>query len=470
MSKSDGYHVHQSPLDLDDIQGNILRGYRQENGRHFALKAKNGGGAREFLARIVDESGRFPQVTTAAHWGDERPPYCFNIGITCDGLRTMGVPESILTKFPHPFQEGPAKRAAILGDIRQSDPEGWTLGGPKTPAVHMMVSLYTTESRNPQRKSLSRQLRALFADFDLQEIWVKDTNAFKKGKIHFGYRDGISQPNVSGAPGGRFPDMQPDAKTGDFLLGKDYLNQYRGNYLGEIPAALGDNASFAAVRVLDQHVQAFEQFIKLVGKRYNIDPELVAAKLVGRWRNGDPLTLAPHEPSLDSERIPWDKINSYDYAPSERAPLYLDDREGLRCPLGSHMRRLNPRSGMVMGFPHSRRIIRRGMPYGPKFDPKNPTNEERGLFGYFICGDLGMQFEFILGTWANGDFSTAGLRGTKDPILGAQPEEGGQFVIRTDNLNDPIIVDNVPQMVTTQGSVYCLLPGIGGLRYVAGSR
>ena len=461
------YHAHKSTLDLDDIQGNILRGYKQQNGRHFALRVVNGGEARGFIADIVDGRKGLPIITTAAHWGDEKPPYCLNIGITHDGLQALGIPKSVLSQFPEPFIQGPVARADDVGDDGPSSPELWTVGGPHTPPVHIVLSLYTSEANDPQRETLSQRLREAFGVSGLDEIWCLDTNAFPEGKIHFGYRDGISQPNVEGAPGGRLKDMQPDALTGDFLLGKDYVNQYRGNYLGGIPPELGDNGSYAAVRVLDQDVEAFENFINTVEKRHKMDAEMVAAKMVGRWRNGMPLMLSPHSPDPDPA-IPWDRVDKYDYAPSDIAPEYMDDKEGMRCPIGSHMRRLNPRSSLVMGSPHARRIIRRGMPYGPQFDAEKPTKAERGLFGYFICGDLAMQYEFLMGTWANSDFSTTGLRGTRDPILGAQPEEGGQFVIRTEDVRDPIIVDDLPRLVTTRGGLYCFLPGINGLRFIAG--
>ena len=98
----------------------------------------------------------------------------------------------------------------------------------------------------------------------------------------------------------------------------------------------------------------------------------------------------------------------------------------------------------------------------------NPAGE-RGLVGYFICGDLDMQFEFMLSTWVNLDYSTTGIRGTREPILGAQPEYGGQFVLRTSDERDPIVFDNLPRMVTTRGSVYCFLPGVAGLRFLAGA-
>ena len=121
-----------------------------------------------------------------------------------------------------------------------------------------------------------------------------------------------------------------------------------------------------------------------------------------------------------------------------------------------------------MGKPHTRRIIRRAMPYGPRWQPGQADDGvERGLLGYFVCGDVASQFEFLLQTWANRDFATHGLRGSTEPILGLQPPQGGRFVIRTDNGLDPIVIDSLPQLTVTRGCLYCFLPGMGGLRRLA---
>ena len=176
--------------------------------------------------------------------------------------------------------------------------------------------------------------------------------------------------------------------------------------------------------------------------------------------------LSPDSQQADPP-ISWERLNDFDYAPAAGHPTYYDDFEGRRCPIGAHIRRLNPRSSLVTGLPHSRRLIRRGMPYGPPFDPKHPDKKDRGLVGLFICGDLELQYEFILRVWANGDLSTHGLRGTRDPLIGHQPDNGGQFVLRTNDARDPIVLTGLPTLVQTRGSVYCFIPGIGGLRYLA---
>jgi deferrochelatase/peroxidase EfeB len=464
-------------LDLADIQGNLLRGYRSANARHFALQVGDPAGGATFLAGLISgDEAASPQITTAEEW-DDKPHYTLNVGFTCAGLVALGVSEPVVADFPTAFQQGPAVRAdqpdpdysggVGLGDIGDSAPSNWILGGPNTSTVHLMLSLYTDEHRHERIDELTAKLRALFAAHELTEISTHDANALPHRKVHFGYRDGIAQPQIDGGPGRFRPDMQPKASTGDFLLGRDYVNVYGGNYIGSLPAALADNATYAAFRILRQNVHAFEQFIHHRAERWQLDPELVAAKLLGRWRNGVPLTLAP-DTAKPEPPISEHQLNEFDYAPGDGHTTYYDDVEGRRCPVGSHIRRLNPRGSLVMGRPHSRRLVRRGMPYGPPYDPANPKDgNERGLLGLFICGDLEMQYEFIVRVWANEDIATHGLRGTRDPLIGAQPEIGGQFVLRTDDSRDPIVVSGLKRLVQTRGSVYLLIPGIGGLRYLS---
>ena len=462
--------------DFADIQGNILRGYRYGHARHFALGVRNARRARQFIGSLLPgESATELEVTTAMEWPEgDKPRQCLNLGVTHAGLEALGVPKEVLKTFPIAFQQGSAARAAVepedpdeepsvgLGDVGDSAPEKWMFGGPKTGVVHLMLSLYTRGER--RRETASELLRGMFARHGLTKIFEHDADALPRGRVHFGYRDGIAQPRVG--VGKELRDMQPAAKFGDFLLGAGYTNVYRGNYLGDIPAALGDNATYGAFRMLSQDVFGFEKLLDEWARAPGMNRERVAAKLMGRWRNGVPLTLSPNtstpEPAVEGERL-----NEFDYRPGPGHPTFYDDSRGLRCPVGAHIRRLNPRGARVMGIPHSRRITRRAMPYGPAIEEDQSRDTERGLIGYFICGDLEMQFEFMQRVWANQDLSTNGLRGTKEPFVAYQPPGGGRFTIRTSNANDPIVLSGLPNLVTTVGSVYCLLPGIGGLRYLA---
>ena len=451
-------------LDLADIQGNILRGYRVSFARHFALALGDSAAARRFINGLIggDESIS-PQITTAAHW-QERPAYFLNIGLTWSGLQALGLPTAVLQGFPQAFREGPAAepRASQLGDTEASAPENWVIGNPQQ-TTHLLLSLYADSHQQTAFEQQTQRLRQLFTTHGIVELSCFEAQALPNDQVHFGYRDSIAQPRIAGAPGREKPDMQPAASAGEFLLGKDYINQYAGNFIGDLPGELCNNATYAALRMLKQDVHAFEDLITQAGQRHNLDPELVAAKLMGRWRDGSPLILAPEAPC---PHMPSERLNNFDYAPTAEHSTYYDDADGLRCPVGAHIRRLNPRGALVTGKPYSRRIIRRGMPYGPAFNPQQPDDGiERGLLGLFICGDLAMQYEFLMRTWVNQDIQTRGLQNSRDPILGAQPPEGGHFVIRTGDSRDPIEL-TVPRLITTRGSLYLLIPGIAGLRYL----
>src|SRR5436190_18877245 len=338
-------------LDLADIQGNLLRGYRSANARHFALGVGNPQGAAAFIGgRVSGDESKSPQVTTAEEWQPHtKPPYTLNLGITYDGLQKLGVPAGALAAFPTAFRDGAAQRAldadpdypggAGLGDTGDSAPANWTLGGTGDPSVDLVLSLYTHDPSAKRLDELTATLRALFGANGLTEISAHDANALPDGEVHFGYKDGIAQPQIEGAPGHDRADMQPQAGVGDFLLGRDYVNTYGGNYLEAIPPELGDNATYGAFLMLRQDVRAFEKFITHRADRWELDRELVAAKLLGRWRNGTPLTLVPD----GSRTLPGDQLNDFDYAPGPGHEAFYDDADGRRCPIGAHIRRLNPR-------------------------------------------------------------------------------------------------------------------------------
>ena len=461
---------------LDDVQG-LLRGYGRsfDRARHFFVAVGDAQRARAFVGTVADDASDGP-VVTSLEARKQRPSSCLNLAITWPGLKALGVPAGVLAQFPPAFQQGPAIRAQLdptrphsvgLGDVGPSAPETWTMGGPNNPEIHLILSLYAQGSERLEEASSS--LRSALAAHRLTERSHHDAQALParegKGRVHFGYRDGIAEPSIAGfAP--RAPDMQPEVPTGDMLLGCDYENSFGGNYAGNLPGELVDNATYGAFRILYQDVAGFEQLLRDWGEEASADPEVIAAKLMGRWRNGAPLVLAP-DISDPNPSVPDHELNAFDYAPGPDHPAFYDDARGLRCPIGAHVRRLNPRGARVMGTSHSRRLVRRNMPYGPELAPGAPDDDvDRGLVGYFLCGDLETQWEFIQAAWVNEDLATHGIRGTREPFGGAQPKSGGTFTIPTAD-SGPIVLRGLPNLVRTRGSAYCLLPGIGGLRYLA---
>ena len=343
---------------LDDVQG-LLRGYGRsfDRARHFFVAVGDAQRARAFVGTVADDASDGP-VVTSLEARKQRPSSCLNLAITWPGLKALGVPAGVLAQFPPAFQQGPAIRAQLdptrphsvgLGDVGPSDPETWTMGGPNNPEIHLILSLYAQGSERLEEASSS--LRSALAAHRLTERSHHDAQALParegKGRVHFGYRDGIAEPSIAGfAP--RAPDMQPEVPTGDMLLGCDYENSFGGNYAGNLPGELVDNATYGAFRILYQDVAGFEQLLRDWGEEASADPEVIAAKLMGRWRNGAPLVLSP-DISDPNPSVPDHELNAFDYAPGPDHPAFYDDARGLRCPIGAHVRRLNPRGARVMG-------------------------------------------------------------------------------------------------------------------------
>ena len=441
------------PVQEEDVQANVLKGIGAVESYHYHLQFGEPDTAREFLKNL--------KVTPSPITKPNEPPQklaaCTNIGFTYAGLEALRIEidgsRLRLGAFPDAFRQGPAARAVRVGDSEKVEALDWRFG--KNNEVHAVVSLHFKPDVDAKDKAKARdELEALFS---LHQIKLMDRlndrvkyahagKALDGQKIHFGYRDGITQPRIYGV----HPD--PNAVPGDFLLGPDFINSRGGRYIGSLPPALALNGTYAAYRVIQQYVTEFDNFLARAASETEQEPERVAAKLMGRWRNGAPLTSYPN--GIPDDVVAQVDLQRFDYA----SPSGLgDDREGSRCPFGAHVRRLNPRSGMVLGVPWGRTVIRRGLPY---------TNEDasKGLVGMFVCADLESQFEFLLGVWGRQDLSSFGLRGTQDPFTATSPTKF--TFIKKDGTPMPL---EVPQLTKTIGSLYLFMPGMSGLGLIAHS-
>ena len=440
---------------LEDVQGLILRSYGMDCATFFLLRVRDLLSARQTLASLP--------VTSGTLW-QQKPPFCVNVGLTFDGLAALGVPPDSLSSFPAEFTAGAYSRCAEVGDTGSCSAEKWNYGLGQA-GLHALVLLFaqSPEIRDAQTVVLRG---ALISSGAWSEVAALPGDVLPGSLTHFGYRDGFSQPTIDCGIENPIPDKQPVAPTGEFLLGyPSQLEQF--SYPVPVPDELGRNGSFMVLRILEQDCAAFEALLNQSEERYGIDKELLAAKIVGRWRNGTPLSVSPNSDSPEPP-LAASELNQYDYVPSDAVPDAFNDHRGSRCPIGSHMRRANPRGSMIAGGDGSRhRIVRRGIPYGPPYDPSNPSDGiERGLLGLFIGVSIKDQFEFLMSEWMNGSAFAPGIYGTTDPILGNSPEGENTFVIPREN-STPLAIAQFPRLVTTRGSAYTFLPSITGLHFIA---
>lgn len=441
-------------LPLGDIQGLVLRSYGMDVLRLFLLRVHNGAGARAMLGLLPVQGG--------AMW-DRKPDFCLNVALTYDGLAALGLPAEILRSFPADFVEGAVNRADKVCDTGPNAPANWKPEF-RGPEVHVAILLF---AQSPEiLESQTTALRATYSvTVSVSEIFVLNASVLPGNVAHFGYRDGFSQPTIDGGLANPVPDILPKAPAGEFLLG--YESQF-DQLKYPVPSQIGSNGSYLALRVLEQDCATFDKLLNESQERYGIAGELLAAKMCGRWRNGVPLALSPDTASPEHP-IPLEKLNGYDYVPTAEHPEIYDDSKGYRCPIGSHMRRNNPRNSRVAGASGLKhRIVRRGLPYGPPFDPLQPDDGiERGLLGLFIVASLKDQFEFLMSDWVNGGLFAPGLGGTRDPILGNNSDGSAKFVIPVDG-GDKIVVAGFSNLVTTRGGAYCFVPSLPALRLIAG--
>lgn len=449
-----------SDLDRADIQGMAMRPYRFPVAHYHLLDVSDAARARRWFG------GAAGRCTTVASL-DASPSSGFNIALSWQGLSAIGTPQSSLSSFPQEFQQGMAARADRLGDVGDSAPARWDAPFDKSVHALVVVSAMTLADRDAASAALLSEIGdnglAAAGTIDAQLLPGPD------GRLvpieHFGYRDGITQPAIEGSgepllPGAGIPEAGGwrALKTGEFVLG-------RPDETGAVPdlptpASLSGNGSFVVLRKLHQHVWAFRDFLRRSATD-EADAALLAAKMMGRWRSGAPVALAATQ---DDPALAADPMRNNQFT-------YSDDLRGMNCPIGAHVRRLNPRSGLTGpngASVHRHRLLRQGLPYGAHLpaDATADDGAERGAIMLLVNADIARQFEFVQKVWINdGDF--AGLGSDKDPMIGGNDGSGSFTIPRSGAPRRRLT--GLPAFVSTRGGEYFFLPGIAALRSFADS-
>jgi Dyp-type peroxidase family len=284
---------------------------------------------------------------------------------------------------------------------------------------------------------------------------------------HFGFTDGFGNPDYLGFARNSQPGqgkLMPDGTwaplaTGELLLG--YADEAGELPVAPLPHILAANGTFMVYRKLHQNLATFRTFLDENAARYGGGKEKLAAKFIGRWRDGTPLELSPDNPDLSIAKDPQRSTNF----------TYIADGDGTRCPVGAHIRRVHPRD--AFGFNGKlidrRRITRRGLPYGQFAAEDEPVSdsEDRGVIFMALNASISRQFEFVQQQWI--EYGNDARQGNdKDMLLGNHGGQG-KYVIQGDRstTNPPFICANLPNFVELRGGDYFFLPSITALGMIA---
>lgn len=517
MSHSDSTKT----LDLYDIQGHVCKGYGRygfPKARYCFLNFQYASSAQTFLSQLID------QITTSETWPvsdtDDgytiKPNTTLNIGFTYAGLTALNLPLRSLKGFPVDFTMGMKARSGILGDTGISSPEHWDDIW-KSEQVHAWVAINGRDSdgielefnnfkglvdQHPDGVQILAGNRGPNGSaLNFQDASAVFENGRPTAKEHFGFTDGISNPYFAGC--GNSPTRIPgrgklmrDGRwealaTGEFILG--HVDEAKEYPIAPEPKLLSHNGTFMVYRKLHENVDTFNSYIDDLAKSFDGSRDLLLAKMAGRWPdNGAPLTLAATDAEkacldariMDLERrIKQGEIK----AMAEREEIHRqwvdftfnEDTSGSRCPIGSHIRRTNPRGSLETekgafqrpgALVDRRRLMRRGLPYGG-IDETSSDQSEQGIIFMSIGASIERQFEFVQQQWVNyaNDFK---LGNDKDPVIGNHDGDiTDKHIIQADTESDdnapPFFCAQMPRFVETRGGDYFFIPSISALRMIA---
>jgi Dyp-type peroxidase family len=492
-------------VDQRDLQGNVLCGYGDDfaRGVHLFVSLHRGKAEQVRARRLLRELAE--QVTNAVPWADgHKPSWTLNVALSHAGLKKLGLPAPVLDSFPPEFEQGMSKRRGALGD----GPEKWQDELETEADVLLTVMARTRGELGRREAELKRRLEdsECVADSIHREpvgLLVHPLRDIVYAREHFGFTDGFSQPAIRGNAGptqrdgmgtpwilGRWRNVRP----GEFVLG------YRGEdgVLPKAPAEpFGRSGSFLVLRKMQQHVARFHDYLRDKaeaevdeagggedGRADAVRREALSlgARIVGRWQDGRSLVVSqnPNSATVDHRETAFlQNINKFRYS---------QDSDGYRCPLGSHVRRANPRDDLGRAFKwHGKltkrhRIIRRGMPYpdlSEDAQADESSGDERGLM--FVCyqASIERQFELIQGKWLNDgdafwlgaekDFLTIPAPAAEQTLADGGPPSNGADPLGHDRMTiqdpeRPRFLAPHPSFVQIRGGGYYLTPGLSALR------
>ena len=476
--------------DTGDIQKLVTRGYTFNCSRHLILTVQDQAHARKFLKGLADNGWLIGAQENRGKVDQQvkKNGCTLSLGITFAGLQKLGLDErrlDMLRAHAPAFSQGAWARAKDqLGDVGDSAPVKWE-DCFRPESAHLLLTLHA--NLVPDLKKAVQRLAQLAGNQAFAGPWTCHDGEHLgsepiRRRVHFGLLDGLSNPTIVSDPHQKIDPVHNMHRLGEFVLGhknNECCDPWRlpaeRPESSRVPAAeqsraLADffkNGSFAAFRKIEQDEPKFRDFVRkkaetLRGKYTLTQAEaFIRAKLLGRWDDGrvvqsdDTMGSGPTGPAVAASA-------NFDFT---------NDQAGRGCPFGSHIRRMNPRDDPVVPF-RRRPILRRGMPYGPRYDPEGGADngKPRGLLGLFFCASLEHQFEHLVGQWVNDTPMGPNNRGNaRDPLIGHNNSNLHVYDIPLSDTT-ALALRGLEPFVTTKGTLYAFFPSLSAIEQLADQR
>ena len=452
-------------LELDDIQGGIIPGFKKDHSLIVGLFIEDAAGCRAWLKVQANEVARATDVlrfnrlykAMRMRRGNEfgLPTIVWkSISFSAAGLELLRPGDDIANNFEDKFVSGMFNASSL----QDPPPAQWKFGGDARSVPHILIVLAAD-----RQSDLDAEMTRLVKE--IGELGGGGVPALRMsgpaqagatlpapltGHEHFGFKDGISQPAIRGlrsadptdffdarllAPDDpefdRFAEPgRPLVWPGQFLIGYNRQDPRHAVAPPLAPARLRlpwqKNGSYLVYRRLQQFVHTFWEFCQTsatgiaAATGRPMTKEFFASRLVGRWPSGAPLMRTP---DADNDALAKDDLSNNNFGFSELTPVVKladgttasselpapqPDPHGRVCPFVGHIRKVNPRDDPsdAGGADDTLRrlMLRRGIPYGP---PKDRTRlfendgVDRGLLFMAYQGSITNQFLFVSETWVN---------------------------------------------------------------------
>ncbi len=477
---------------LEDLQGNILKSHERDYSAHIFVRFKPDAQAakkwiacfaEEFVTSAKKQLGDSLRLPSASRAGDSSSPpeksasLFANFLLSYNGYKALGFELEAAGSgdLPSPaFKVGLRRFNTILFD---PPVEQWEEGF--RDEIHALILLADNNLENlkEQAKKVIEEVDRV-ADIVHTEAGIVLKN--KKGQAieHFGFRDGISQPlflkediDLAKQQGSEKWDSSAPL---ELVLVKD-------------PLGAGEHSfgSYCVYRKLEQDVKGFKEAERELAKKLNLsgkNAERAGALVVGRFRDGTPVTLSPSEQNPDT--VP----NNFNYE---------SDRDGTKCPFHAHIRKTNPRGDkndrhQTLEEHRQHRIVRRAVSYGEMPDARDTSLSKLSRFSHqlahlkemtpqpaegekvgllFLCfqRDIFNQFMFVQKNWANNQHFVNYTTGF-DGIAGQGKKHGqGQTWPKEWGKDERVQVDFF-NFVKMKGGEFFFAPSLSFLKSIEAER